>query len=385
LNSLPELRYALSSIAHRLGGPLSDRFPLPPFPRGWYRVADGGDLEREQVAPLRAFGLDLVLTRGAGGAAALFDAHCPHLGTHLGHGGRMVGDLLECPFHGWRFDRDGGCTSIPLADAIPSQARLRAWHLHEINGVILAWYDPAGGAPDWEMPELPERASPEWTSFHPAKRWIIRTHAQEIVENGIDCAHFPHNHRRQTAGVESLGLEIDGPRITHHMIQHHNIFGIGTRLGWQVTGTLDVTAHALSCVVNRARIRDGISLDYCVVFYILPVDPERVAVHSYYAMRRRGLLTLPLIWMAMRDGSYTIDQDVPIWEHKLYRTRPCLSKADGPIMQFRKWARQFYAEGDAATVGAAPSGSEPAISQPSGHSSGTGTIVTEAAPAASSA
>lgn len=298
--------------------------------------------------PLHAFGVDLVLTRGADGAAALFDAHCPHLGTHLGYGGRMVGNLLQCPFHGWQYDRDGNCTLVPLADAIPHHARLRPWRVHEINGVVLAWYDPAGGAPDWEMPELPERASPEWTSFHPTKQWMIRTHPQEIVENGIDCAHFPHNHAQQTAGVRSLGLEIDGPRMTHHVLQHHNLFGVGARLGWHVTGTLDITAHALGCVVNRISIRDGISLDYCIVFHFLPIDGEQIAVHSYSAVRRKGLLSLPLLWFAMREVGHTIDQDVPIWENKLYRARPRLSRADGPIMQFRKWAQQFYVTDDAA-------------------------------------
>lgn len=296
---------------------------------------------------LHAFGTDLVLTRGADGAAAMFDAHCPHLGTHLGHGGRMVGNLLECPFHGWRFDRDGQCVAVPLADAVPPHARLRPWHVRQVNGVVVAWYDPAGGDPIWDMPEIAERGSPGWSRFYPGKRWVIRTHAQEIVENGIDCAHFPHNHSNQTAGAESLGLDISGPTLTHHVIQHHNIFGIGARLGWHVKGTLDITAHGLGCVVNRIRIRESVSFDYCVVFYILPIDAERIAMHSYYAMRRKGLLTLPLIWHAMRGGTSTIDQDVPIWENKLYQERPRLSRADGPIMQFRRWARQFYVTDDA--------------------------------------
>ncbi len=38
-------------------------------------------------------------------------------------------------------------------------------------------------------------------------------------------------------------------------------------------------------------------------------------------------------------------EDVPIWENKAYVVRPALSDRDGPIMKFRKWAEQFYAEG----------------------------------------
>ena len=36
-------------------------------------------------------------------------------------------------------------------------------------------------------------------------------------------------------------------------------------------------------------------------------------------------------------------QDIPIWENKTYRERPIVTKVDGPITQYRRWFRQFYA------------------------------------------
>ncbi len=38
-------------------------------------------------------------------------------------------------------------------------------------------------------------------------------------------------------------------------------------------------------------------------------------------------------------------QDVPIWEHKIYRERPIVTKMDGPVTQYRRWFRQFYSNG----------------------------------------
>jgi phenylpropionate dioxygenase-like ring-hydroxylating dioxygenase large terminal subunit len=206
----------------------------------------------------------------------------------------------------------------------------------------MAWFDPNGKEPDWTFPELPEFADPAWSRFKKGKDWVIRTHVQEVAENGMDLAHFPHLHRQQTVRAESAGFETRGPMATHRIIQSHNMFGIGKRLNWHIAGSLDVTYCALGCVVNRARIREKISIDYCVVFDFLPIDAERVRVHSRYSIRRKGLLTLPLLRIAMRAGSETIDQDVPIWENKAYRTRPGLSAVDGPVMPFRKWAQQFY-------------------------------------------
>lgn len=67
--------------------------------------------------PLRCLaGLDLVAFRTEDGVAHVFDAYCPHLGAHLGVMGRVVGDCIECPFHGWRFSgKDGACTHVPYA------------------------------------------------------------------------------------------------------------------------------------------------------------------------------------------------------------------------------------------------------------------------------
>ena len=53
-------------------------------------------------------------------------------------------------------------------------------------------------------------------------------------------------------------------------------------------------------------------------------------------------LSYLLVRKAIREGGVTIDQDVPIWENKLFRPQPKLCEGDGPIMTYRRWAAQFY-------------------------------------------
>lgn len=61
-------------------------------------------------------GEELVAFRTEDGVANVTDAYCPHLGAHLGIMGRVVGDCIECPFHGWRFKgKDGSCSHVPYA------------------------------------------------------------------------------------------------------------------------------------------------------------------------------------------------------------------------------------------------------------------------------
>ena len=37
-----------------------------------------------------------------------------------------------------------------------------------------------------------------------------------------------------------------------------------------------------------------------------------------------------------------LEQDVVIWEKKVYMPRPMLAASDGPILKYREWYRQFY-------------------------------------------
>src|SRR5690606_40999396 len=75
-----------------------------------------------EVRPLRYFGEDLVAYRDESGALHVMEAHCKHLGAHIGHGGTVIGDCVECPFHGWRWGPDGRNTHIPYQPDRPNKA-----------------------------------------------------------------------------------------------------------------------------------------------------------------------------------------------------------------------------------------------------------------------
>lgn len=69
------------------------------------------------ITPPLSAGEQLAAFRTQDGQAHVVDAYCPHLGANLAAGGRVVGDCIECPFHGWQFrGEDGKCTSIPYAE-----------------------------------------------------------------------------------------------------------------------------------------------------------------------------------------------------------------------------------------------------------------------------
>lgn len=132
------------------------------FPRGWFVIAFSEEVERGEVYPKRYFDEDVAVWRDEEGTVHVFDAYCPHLGAHLGHGGKVEGKCLRCPFHAWRFDGEGRCDAIPYAKRIPPKARVGSWPVEERNGLVMVWYPRGVGAEDY-VPTLKQFGAPAWS------------------------------------------------------------------------------------------------------------------------------------------------------------------------------------------------------------------------------
>jgi nitrite reductase/ring-hydroxylating ferredoxin subunit len=116
----------------------------------WFAVAWSDEIPAGGVEPLLVDGREYALYRDEEGAPHALDAHCRHLGAHLGYGGAVEGRALRCPFHGWRWEPDGGCSDVPYSKRVPQAARIGAWPVAERNGIVLLWTGAA--APDHEIP-----------------------------------------------------------------------------------------------------------------------------------------------------------------------------------------------------------------------------------------
>jgi nitrite reductase/ring-hydroxylating ferredoxin subunit len=302
------------------------RFPFTSYPKGWFQVAYSDELPRGAVQPLRYFGQDLVLFRTEDGAAHLMNAHCPHLGAHLGYGGAVDGLAIRCPFHGWKFSPEGRCVEAPGAKKIPPAARLEAWLLHEVNGMLLAHHGGGRTAPAWRIPQLPEHGSAEWTSLQ-KRRWQIRTHVQEIAENIVDPGHFRWVHR--TLSMPQLRFKPEG-----HVFRSFSSVKQPTPRG-AVDGHIDAEGFGLGYWAIRFT---GI-VDLLLISAATPIDEEKVDLRLSFTVRGEGNVGNALI----EEISRQVDEDVPIWEHKIYRTRPALGSGDGSVSALRQWGRQFLA------------------------------------------
>jgi len=319
-----------------------ERFPYyTAYPFGWYRACHAEDLPRGSVLPLRYLGRDLVAWRGEDGAPHVMDAYCPHLGAHLGYGGRVEGCELVCPFHWWRFGADGANTSVPYDGTRHPNARIPAYPTIERAGVVLFWYHPRGEAPLWEIPQLdvPARG---WTPYDRGL-WKVRCPWQEMAENGPDFIHLRTVHgAADVPELESYELEGFGATLRSRV-------NFATPRGPQ-TGRIDTDSWGPGFSLARFT---GI-LDACFVSAQTPIDFEWTEVSFNYTFRlgegadatRAARLGAALITDLKRQE----EEDILIFDHKIYQSTPRLSRADGPIARFRRWAAQFYVDGDPRAI-----------------------------------
>ncbi|MDG2411252.1 MAG: Rieske 2Fe-2S domain-containing protein, partial [Halioglobus sp.] len=166
------------------------------YARGWHIVLFSQELGVGEVKKLHYFDRDLVAYRGESGKVAILDAHCPHLGANLGSGeGRITGDNIACPFHGWTFDSQGHCVDIPYADKLPEKAvtALRGWAVLEKCGFIAIWFGEPGETPENYLPDIKEWGENGWGDWV-FYRSRIQAKPCDIIENIVDKAHFPHVH-----------------------------------------------------------------------------------------------------------------------------------------------------------------------------------------------
>ncbi len=322
---------------------MTTRFPFSAFPSGWFRVAYSDQLPSGGVKPLHYFGKDLVLFRTEDGKLQVFDAHCPHLGAHLGYGGRIEGNTIRCPFHGWCFDREGQCVQIPYSSKVLPKAKIHSWPVCEVNGLIMVYYHPQGEAPSWEMPELPEWNSQDWTPFQ-RRSWKIRTHPQEMAENAMDTAHMLHLHGQSFRAIEEAELKMDGA-VLIQLLRPQYWLSIFRQLGIDAKGSVQISCYGLGCQVSYTQMKAVIEFDSLTLFMLTPIDGEFLDVHVLVSTKKvfNTAITYVLRSKSMAEVSHNLQQDIPIWENKIYRSQPLLSEVDRPIVQYRRWAQQFQA------------------------------------------
>ncbi len=299
----------------------------PDFPMGWYSVERSHLLAIGEVKPVKAFDREMVLYRTRSGRPVLQDAFCPHLGAHLGHEGRVVGESIRCPFHGWQFGVDGNCEKIPYCDEIPERARIRTWPVAEKNGEIYIWFHPENSEPQWDLPDLPELEDPNWTTARYTEH-LVPAHVQDICENSCDPVHFRYVHSQTTIPKSTVTIDDDG-RTMHLRAE-------------AMEGEYPHSLHAITFSPGFALVRTSYGPGAQMIMYNSAQPLSRHETFMRWTLCVRKEIEDEAGDDVMKGIIDGLSDDYPIWANKVHKRRPVFCKGDETLVTFRKWVRQFY-------------------------------------------
>jgi len=116
----------------------------------WLPLAFSGDVAGQDPVARRAFGQDYVLFRDGQGIARALEDRCAHRRVPLSLGKVLPSGIIECGYHGWRFDGGSGrCVSIAMLGEdgrVPPVYRVAKFDTAEKDGFVLVWRGAPGSA-----------------------------------------------------------------------------------------------------------------------------------------------------------------------------------------------------------------------------------------------
>jgi 3-ketosteroid 9alpha-monooxygenase subunit A len=322
--------------------------PLSMKPTGWFQVAWSTEIAVGDVLRMTYFGQEMVAWRARSGQLTVMDAYCEHLGAHLGFGGHVEGEVIECAFHGWQWDHEGRNACIPYESRPNRGRRMRTYPVAERNESVYIWHDINGGAPYFDAPDVfasfgDASSAADYYPQQRLHREALELHPQYVLENGVDFAHFKFVHKTPIV-----------PLFTRHDFDAPVSFVDFTITfegdGGQSIDEVKSGVEAINGGLGIAVTKSWGMIDNRTISAITPVDENTSDVRfMVYIGRKDSSNPARAEERAQQFGQEVIrqfEQDVHIWQHQRYSDPPALSSSEFEgFTAIRNWAKQFYPDG----------------------------------------
>ena len=166
----------------------------------WYPVGKSDEITADEPYRTEILGLKFVAFRDEKGKPHVLSDTCVHRGGSLSKGWIKEGRVV-CPYHGWRFNGDGKCTTIPSIGydgKPPARAKVDSYPVQEKYGIVFAFL---GDLPEQERPPLYDIEEYETDEWRLTDMIILDVdfYFERSIENGLDPAHNEFVHPAQGA------------------------------------------------------------------------------------------------------------------------------------------------------------------------------------------
>lgn len=252
--------------------------------RAWHPIAYRGEIGRTPLE-VRSMGRPLVVFASGDGIGVLED-RCPHRNAPLS-AGRIVEGEIECPYHGWRFDRDGRCRHVAGSTDL-AQAAARSLPVRESAGIVWTCLSP-DPAPFPQLPrEIDDAGFDSFWWRLPASRGAVG----DAIENLLDPVHayFLHPGLVRRAGRRapvSVDFSVEPGRATAHYSEPRE----GQTLLQRLTEGGRTLSWGRYTPPTQVQIgfEDDRGLQATIIVIFSPVDAQTTRPFACFATRRGRL------------------------------------------------------------------------------------------------
>ena len=163
------------------------------YPRdAWYVAATGDELGRELLGRTLLDEPVVIFRREDGTAAALED-RCSHRFLPLSQG-YLVGDVIQCGYHGMKFACTGACVHVPGQDSTPSGASIRSFPVAEKWCFVWIWMGDPELADEALIPEIWRNENADWGTVV-GEPIYMKGDYRLVADNLLDPSHVSFVHR----------------------------------------------------------------------------------------------------------------------------------------------------------------------------------------------
>jgi vanillate O-demethylase monooxygenase subunit len=173
----------------------------------WYVAATAAELGRSLLGRT-LLGVPVVMYRKEDGTPVALEDRCGHRFIKLSLG-RLIGDRVQCGYHGLEYDCAGACVRVPGQVSVPRAADIRAFLLVERWNFIWIWMGDAALADASLIPDLWKTKDANWATIV-GEPLAVRGEYLLLIDNLLDPSHvsFVHHTTLGTAVVADIPQKV---------------------------------------------------------------------------------------------------------------------------------------------------------------------------------
>jgi phenylpropionate dioxygenase-like ring-hydroxylating dioxygenase large terminal subunit len=178
----------------------------------WYMAGWASELDGGAFITRRMLDIPVIVFRDSHGAPQALVNRCPHRFAPLSRG-KVIGDFIQCGYHGLGFDGSGACVNNPYQTVERRDVSVRSFPVVERDRIIWVWFGEKHRSDPALVPDFSTHIDPTFRFVYGHSE--IAANYELVADNLLDLSHvtFIHPSFGGVFWVPEFEMEQQGNRV----------------------------------------------------------------------------------------------------------------------------------------------------------------------------